>query len=301
MSSSLQKKSLHPRNIHNDGYDFHKLVKKYPAFGRFLIVNDFGAQTVDFANPEVVLELNRALLFAYYDIKYWELAKNSLCPAIPGRADYIHHIADLLASDVTPEVAKERKIKVLDIGTGASVIYPILGHRVYGWDFVGSDIDTTAIHYAEMNIGNNPHLKKHIQVRLQEDPKKTFQGIVNKGEKYDVVICNPPFYKSRADNWKSATKKSQNLSKIKERLTVQNFGGHPNELWCEGGERAFVRNMIYESMNFKTQLGWVSSLISDKENIKPLVAVLEYNKAAAVKIIPMTQGNKVSRILAWKW
>jgi len=92
-----------------------------------------------------------------------------------------------------------------------------------------------------------------------------------------------------------------NLIKKTDKLPVQNFGGHPNELWCEGGERQFVRTMIYESMPFKDRLGWITTLISDKENLKPLIAVLEYNKASKVEVITMRQGHKVVRILAWKW
>jgi 23S rRNA (adenine1618-N6)-methyltransferase len=38
---------------------------------------------------------------------------------------------------------------VLDIGTGASCIYPILGQTVYQWHFVASDIDPISINTAK--------------------------------------------------------------------------------------------------------------------------------------------------------
>jgi len=215
--------------------------------------------------------------------------------------DYIHYLADLLASENGEEIPKGKSVKILDIGTGASAIYPILGAQEYGWTFVGTDIDESALHYARQNVTKNPWLKKQIEFRTQSNKSNMFEGVLTANDNFNAVICNPPFYKSREDNWKSTTKKFGNLNKNKETLPQQNFGGHPNELWYEGGERAFIRNMIYESMKYKAQLGWCTSLVADKENLKPLIAVLEYNKAQKVIVIPMAQGNKISRILAWKF
>ena len=33
------------------------------------------------------------------------------------------------------------KLRVLDVGTGASFIYPVLGAASYGWSFVGSEVN----------------------------------------------------------------------------------------------------------------------------------------------------------------
>jgi len=88
---------LHPRNKHQNGYNFPTLKKSNPNLQPFVFVNDFGNETIDFADPKSVFELNKALLLADYKLKHWGLAKNSLGPAVPGRADYIHYLADLLA------------------------------------------------------------------------------------------------------------------------------------------------------------------------------------------------------------
>lgn len=299
--NNLVDKKLHPRNKHKEGYDFSTLLKKNEEMRPFVFVNDYGNQTIDFSNPEAVLNLNKSLLKKYYNITFWEIGKNNLCPPIPGRMDYIHYLADLLASDNDEEIPTGKNVKILDIGTGASAIYPILGAQEYAWDFVGTDIDSAALHFAQQNIVKNPWLKKQIEFRLQPDKTKMFDGVLEKSDHFTAVICNPPFYKSREDNWTSTTKKFNNLNKSKDTLPQQNFGGHPNELWYEGGERAFIRNMIYESIKYKDQLGWCTSLVADKANLKPLISVLEYNKAKKVTIIPMAQGNKISRILAWKF
>ncbi len=292
---------LHPRNKHRNGYQMDKLCKSNPALLAFVFTNDFGTQSIDFANPKAIFELNKALLVNEYKIKNWQISPNSLCPGVPGRADYVHYLADILAKDNNGQIPTGEKVKVLDIGTGSSIVYPLIGAQEYLWDFIATEIDPKSIQCAEINVNKNIWLKKKIQLRFQDDKEQILQGIIFEKDRFDAVMCNPPFFKSREDNWKVSSKKFQNLHKAKETPTVQNFSGHPNELWYPGGEKAFISKLIYESMQLKEHLNWVTTLVSSKDHIKPLVAILEYHKAAAIEIIPMQQGQKVSRILAWKW
>lgn len=106
-----------------------------------------------------------------------------MCPPIPGRADYIHYIADLIQPDrvandlqTEEEDANEQKTKCrcLDVGVGANCIYPIIGHTEYGWTFVGSDIDPVSIENARKIVTCNPVLAHKIDLRLQKDSQKIF-------------------------------------------------------------------------------------------------------------------------------
>lgn len=301
MDSKKTKKTLHPRNIHQTGYDFQKLKEVNPALKDYVIQTAFGTTSIDFADPKAVVELNTALLMAYYNIQNWSIIKNSLCPPIPGRADYVHTVADLLATENKGAIPTGSKVHVLDIGTGSSIIYPILGERIYGWRFLGTDIDISALNHAQSLIKNNSGLSKKISLQLQENKDRIFDGILREDDYFDLVMCNPPFFSSREENWQKTSKKFHNLHKGKDALPVRNFGGHANELWCEGGERKFVRDMINESMQYKKQLGWLTTLVSNKDNLKPFIATLEYNKASKIEVINMTHGQKAIRILAWKW
>jgi len=293
--------SLHPRNKHQGGYDLQHLRSVLPNLESFVFVNDYGKETIDFSDPKAVFELNKALLLDTYKLKYWDIAKNSLCPAIPGRADYIHYLADLLAEAHQGTVPTGSQVHILDIGAGSSLVYPLIGAQEYEWNFTASEIDRTSIHYAEVNINKNPWLKKKIQLRFQNDRNNILEGVIYEKDQFDAVMCNPPFFKSREDNWNSSTKKFTNLNKNKNIPTVQNFGGHANELWCPGGEKAFITQLIYDSLKYKDRLNWITSLVADKDHLKPLLAVLEYHKAADIRIIQTKQGQKLSRILAWKW
>ncbi|MFA0698444.1 RlmF-related methyltransferase, partial [Vibrio sp. 10N.222.49.C9] len=114
------------------------------------------------SDPEAVLTLNKALLAHHYQVKFWDIPKGYLCPPIPGRADYVHRLADLL--DTT-----DNTINALDIGTGASCIYPIIGATDYQWHFTASDVDPISIKVATEIAKLNPHLSKKIVPRLQKN------------------------------------------------------------------------------------------------------------------------------------
>ena len=295
------KSTIHPRSKHCNRYDFKLLMEVTPKLAEFVKPNIYGDQSIDFANPEAVRILNKGLLEYHYGIKNWDIPQDYLCPPIPGRADYIHHIADLLAEYNDGEIPKEEKIVCLDIGVGANCVYPIIGHKEYGWKFIGSDIDPIAIESANKIIAQNPSLKDGIEIRLQENPRDFFYGIIQKEESIDLSICNPPFHASLADAQTANIRKLNKLSTSKKRIskTNFNFGGQNNELWYNGGERKFVLEMIRESKKFGTSCFWFSTLVSKQSNLKAIEKALEDIEASKTKILPMGQGNKSSRIVAW--
>ncbi|MGA9591097.1 MAG: RlmF-related methyltransferase, partial [Salegentibacter sp.] len=209
---------MHPNNLHSDSYDFDILTESNPELSKFVFVNPYGNKSIDFANSEAVLQLNRALLNYYYQVKNWRIPENYLCPPIPGRADYIHHLADLLAEDQSL-----KNIKGIDIGVGANAIYPILASRIYNWKMLGTDIEEKSVKLAKANIEANPQLSSNIEIRLQEDRGSIFKGMIKEGEYYNFSMCNPPFHASEQEANKAALQKLKNLGK--EKSLNLNFGG----------------------------------------------------------------------------
>ncbi|UUV20916.1 23S rRNA (adenine(1618)-N(6))-methyltransferase RlmF [Paenimyroides aestuarii] len=288
------KNKLHPRSFHNQSYNFEELTAKVPELKQFIVKNRDGFDTLQFANPKAVYFLNKALLLHFYKLHFWEIPHQNLVPPIPGRADYIHYLADLLKVD------NSYKTTILDIGTGASLVYPLIGNAVYDWNFVASDIEPKSIEIAQKIIDKNPHLSSKIAVRHQSDSKKILSGIIAKNDFFDAVMCNPPFFKSKEEAEAQTLRKLKGLDKRKTPKLIHNFSGKNNELWCKGGELSFVTNYIEESTFFKAQVGWFTSLISNENHLKPLQNQLQ-QKAKRIEIVPMMQGNKRSRILAWSF
>jgi 23S rRNA (adenine1618-N6)-methyltransferase len=294
-----EKTKLHPRNKHRERYDFKLLIESSPELAQFVRLNEYDEESIDFFNPDAVKMLNKALLKHYYGIDYWYIPKNYLCPPIPGRADYIHHIADLLSKDNSGIIPTGSKIKCLDIGVGANCVYPIIGNREYGWSFVGSDIDTVALENANNIIEFNPFLKENIQLRLQNKSDDTFKRIIHKNEFFDLSICNPPYHSSLQEAKAGTMRKLNNLIGKIVTTPVLNFGGQNSELWCDGGEVRFVSEMIIQSKQFSDSCMWFSTSLSKQSNLKSIYEVLNKVEVSEIKTLLLGQGNKKSRIVAW--
>ena len=294
-------KTLHLRNFHNDRYDFNALIKTNPDLQEFVKPNKYGDLSIDFANPQAVISLNKALLAYFYGIKNYAIPNGYLCPPIPGRADYVHHIADLLASCNNGVIPKGKAVIGLDVGIGANGIYAIIGSSVYDWNFVGSDIEIESIKSVENIVNSNEILKEKIECKLQTNPENIFTGIIKADEFYDFTLCNPPFHKSLKDAMDGNKRKVQNLTKQKTTKNALNFGGKNNELWCKGGEIVFITNMIKESFEFKTNVLWFTTLVSKKENLPLIYKKLEDIKAKEIKTINMSCGQKITRVVAWSF
>ncbi len=284
---------MHPENKHSKSYNFEELILSHSKLAKFVFTNEHNNRTIDFTNSEAVFHLNKAILLAHYNITDWRIPKGYLCPPIPGRADYIHYINDLLSENPTDKV-----MKGLDVGVGANCIYPILGSRIYNWKMVGCDISADAVEAARHNVSLTEALEKNLEIRHQDNNANIFEGIIKDDEYFDFTMCNPPFHSSEAEATKGTMRKLKNLKK--EGKTGLNFGGQANELWCNGGEALFIKRMIKQSAVFKSQVGWFTTLVSKKENLPKIYKQLDKLKATH-KSITMSQGNKKSRFVAWSF
>lgn len=292
------KEQLHPRNRFRNGYDFPRLIACSPRLAQFVATNAYGDASVDYANPEAVKALNQALLEQAYAIDSWDVPPGYLCPPIPGRSDYLHHLADLPGIGDAP-VPRRKPVVVLDIGMGANCIYPIIGAREYGWRFVGTEIDPVALQWATKLVAANPAVADLIECRLQKSPLECFNGVIKAGETFDLSMCNPPFHASAEAAAEGTRRKRRNLGHKNSPAPVLNFGGQASELWCDGGELAFARRMIAESAARPGLCRWFTTLVSKSTHLPRLCQSLQEVKALDVRTLEMTHGQKQSRILAW--
>ncbi len=290
MEKDKLSKGLHQNNLHRQEYNFEKLCNSNPDLKEFVFTNTYGTETIDFSNPKAIKSLNTSLLKAFYNIHSWDFPDENLCPPIPGRVDYIHHLNDLFKSS-----SIKGRINIIDIGTGATCIYPLLGNSVYRWNFTGTDIDKASIKNSQQIINRN-NLSNCISLKFQEDSNVIFSESIFENQKFTASMCNPPFYASQYEAVEANARKLKGLGIEK---TSRNFSGKQNELWYKGGEKAFLHNYLYQSSLFKNSCFWYTSLVSKKENIESILASLNKLGATEIKNIPMYQGNKVTRIIAW--
>lgn len=293
--TNSEKTNLHPRNQHRSRYDFEKLSVAFPELQSFVFTNEYNSETLDFSNPDAVKALNKAILLSDYGITNWDIPQDYLCPPIPGRADYIHYIADLLANSNNGIIPTGETICGLDIGIGSNCIYPIIGNSVYEWSFVGTDIDENALQNCKKIIAGNPKLIEAISLQLQTESRFIFKNIILAEDRFAFTICNPPFHSSQQEANKASERKTSNLGTKK----TLNFGGQNAELWCNGGEIGFITQMIYESVKYPLNCFWFTTLVSKKDNLRTIYRTLNKVGAIEIKTIEMNQGQKISRLVAW--
>ena len=298
INKSTQTSQLHPRNRHQGRYDFQRLVQADATLGNFVRMNAHGEQSIDFADPAAVKALNRALLKDNYGIQGWDIPPLSLCPPVPGRADYVHYLADLLAASNDGVLPKGKSIQVLDIGTGANCIYPLIGHSEYGWRFVATDINANSLANAQTILDANPGLAQQVTLRLQPSSDAIFKNIIRDDEWFDLTLCNPPFHASLAEASAATQRKWGNLGNQNPNPTL-NFGGEDAELYCKGGEERFIQRMISESKPIYTHCFWFTTLVSKSASLPSIYAALELSGVQDHKTIAMSQGQKQSRFVAW--
>jgi 23S rRNA (adenine1618-N6)-methyltransferase len=297
--SPAPKPGLHPRNRHRHGYDFPALLRCSPVLAEFLRASPAGTPTIDFADPAAVLALNRALLHHDYGVAHWEIPPDYLCPPVPGRADYVHHLADLLGAG--GPVPRGSATAVLDIGVGANCVYPIVGVAEYGWRFVGTEVDPAAVAAAQRNVARNPRFSGQVDIRRQYDRTAIFRGVITPAETFAASMCNPPFHVSAVAAAAGSQRKRRNLGRGKAVARELNFGGRSHELWCAGGEVAFVRRMIAESAERPGLCGWFTTLVAKRENLPPIQHALRAARVAEVRTLAVAHGQKQSRIVAWRF
>ncbi|EGQ7991354.1 23S rRNA (adenine(1618)-N(6))-methyltransferase RlmF [Vibrio vulnificus] len=306
---------LHSRNKHQGRYDFAKLTQALPSLAPFVIKNPKGEASISFSDSTAVKMLNKALLSAYYQVADWDIPAGYLCPPIPGRADYIHRLAELLEGEVKGEFPHE-KVQALDIGVGANAIYPIIAICDYHWSYTGSDVDSKSIESARRIADSNPVLQGQLELKLQDQSQHIFQGIIGPTDYFHVTTCNPPFHASAQEAAFGTQRKLDNLAanrlkkgvtakagsqKISKNKPILNFGGQNSELWCQGGESSFLKRMANESERFAHQVLWFSTLVSKKDNVRPLRKQLEKLGVRSIRVVEMSQGQKVSRFVAWSF
>ena len=295
------KEYLHPRNRNRERYDLKAMIKTYPELEQFTRQTKEGGLSLDFGAPNAIRTLNIAILKHYYNIKYWEFPIENLSPGVPGRAEYIHNVADLLIESSKEKFLHGDHITCLDIGTGANCIYPIIGIVEYGWKFIASDVDIASLENAEAIISSNPNLRGQVTLKHQKNKNFIYRGVIPPKTKIELTICNPPFHATEEELLKGNKRKLIHLTGSKDPGAEFNFAGITNELVYKGGEFKFIKRMIKESGEYAKSVFWFTSLVSKESNLKKLKNILKDQRPEEVRVIDIQTGNKKSRILAWTY
>ncbi|KAI1075776.1 hypothetical protein F5B20DRAFT_573228 [Whalleya microplaca] len=294
------------KNLYATEPDFSVLGTRDPDFAALLERDSH----LDFTDPAAVMQLTKTLLKLDFGLQI-ELPADRLCPPVPNRHNYILWLKDLLdssspdldvyadadANHPSGEIEPEdcRQVAGLDIGTGASVIYPLLGCvQRSSWSFIGTDVDSRSLSYARQNVTLN-NLQSRIRII---GTRKTTDPLIPIGEHdieaLDFVMVNPPFYESEAELLE--------LGRQKSRPPSSACTGAPVEMVCRGGEVGFVRRMVEESLVLREKVQWYTSMLGKQSSLEVLVDILRDHGITNYAVTAFVQGNKTRRwALGWSF
>lgn len=180
---------MHPRNIFGQKQpDFKELALKHPQFRQNCSIGIGNKISYNFHNPEAIRILTEVLLREYFQLNV-SLPKNSLVPRVPQRLNYILLIEDLLIAN------NLNKPSGIDIGTGASCIFPLLGAKIYSWRFVATEINHESMVIAIQNVKQNDLCDK---IQIVHSKESFFEAALslneNQNKSFSFSMCNPPFF-----------------------------------------------------------------------------------------------------------
>lgn len=281
-------KSMHPRNRYKDKPpDFGYLASKYPDFQQHVHTSLTGRPVVNFKEPEAVRALTCTLLKEDFGLTI-EIPLERLIPTVPLRLNYIHWVEDLIDG-------QKQLRRGIDIGTGASCIYPLLGATMNGWFFLATEVDDICFDYATKNVEQN-NLSDLIKV--VKVPQKTLLMDALKEETeivYDFCMCNPPFFANQLE-----AKGVNSRNSRRPPPSSVNTGG-VTEIMAEGGELEFVKRIIHDSLQLKKRLRWYSCMLGKKCSLAPLKEELRKQGVPKVTHTEFCQGRTMRWALAWSF
>ncbi|XP_027718197.1 RNA N6-adenosine-methyltransferase METTL16 isoform X1 [Vombatus ursinus] len=285
-------KSMHARNRYKDKPpDFAYLASKYPDFKQHVQINLTGRVSLNFKDPEAVRALTCTLLKEDFGLSI-DIPLERLIPTVPLRLNYIHWVEDLIGPWDAARSALRRGI---DIGTGASCIYPLLGATLNGWYFLATEVDDMCFNYAKKNVEQN-NLSDLIKV--VKVPQKTLLMDALKEESeiiYDFCMCNPPFFANQLE-----AKGVNSRNPRRPPPSSVNTGGI-TEIMAEGGELEFVKRIIHDSLQLKKRLRWYSCMLGKKCSLAPLKEELRIQGVPKVTHTEFCQGRTMRWALAWSF
>ncbi|KAI0633926.1 hypothetical protein C8Q77DRAFT_1055507 [Trametes polyzona] len=286
---------MHPRNPYQSPPDFAALASAYPPLQPHIIRTCTGA-TIDFKSETAQRALTEAILWRDFSVRI-SLPPARLCPPIPNRLNYILWLQDVVDT-VSLALGQEpsRPVRGLDIGTGASAIYPLLGCQSrQNWSFVGTEIDLLSLQSARSNLQTNG-LEDRISIRAADPAGPIFAPLLEQdGTVYDFTMCNPPFYTSREEVQQSAEAKELGPNAV--------CTGADVEMITLGGEASFVKCMVDESLDplVHERCRWFTSMLGKLSSLTHIVQALRDNKVDNYAIAELVQGQTRRWVIAWSF
>ncbi|KAF9494869.1 S-adenosyl-L-methionine dependent methyltransferase [Pleurotus eryngii] len=282
---------MHFRNPYKEPPDFAILAEFYPKLRQYLIPGRDGHTAINFRNNDAQRALTEALMLRDFSIRL-TLPAERLCPPVPNRLNYILWLQDIVRHS---PATLDGTVRGLDVGTGASAIYPLLACKLESkWTFIATDVDKTSYKSALLNVARND-LQERIKVQLSDADAPLFKllAVEDSSTVFSFTMCNPPFYATAEEVSRSA--------EMKHFPPNAACTGADVEMITNGGEARFVRRMVEESSQHPLRCRWYTSMLGKLSSLMEIVDDLKGNSVDNYAITEFTQGQTRRWAVGWSF
>jgi 23S rRNA (adenine1618-N6)-methyltransferase len=226
-----------------------------------------------------------------------KLPNDRLVPPVPNRWAYVEWLQGLVDStrplSTTETYDAQRQVTGLDIGIGASCIYPLLACVARpNWKFFGTEIDQKSYEYAIYNVTRND-LDTRIRLIKTNGLHQLIPLSNLKVKELDFTMCNPPFFSSVEE-----IEKSEEKGEKPGAVCV----GAEVEMITNGGEVAYVSRMVDESYELGNKIQWYTSLLGKLDTLPIIVEKLK-GKGCVNWAVGLLLPHAITRrwVIGWSW
>lgn len=287
---------MHRRNKYSQQIEFEELARVYPPLLDHLkpAHPPSRRKTIDFQDADAQRCLTQALLYRDFGL-HLTLPDDRLCPPVPNRLNYVLWIQDIMRAHRFLFREDVRTVRGIDIGTGASAIYPLLACKMEpAWDFIATEIDSKSFNCGESNIQDNNLGERIRLMRASSDKPILFPFENYSGPPFDFTMCNPPFYTSRAEIARSTEFKELPPSGVCT-------GADTEMIYPPGGEAAFVGQMVDESERHGAKCRWFTTMIGKMSTMSEIIVMLRKRSIRTYAITEFVQGQTRRWGIAWSF
>ena len=278
--------------------DFAMLASKYPDFCQeWRAMKQVKGPLASKATPAFQRALTRSILHFHFGLQLPLLPDDRLCPPVPNRWFYCEWVLQEVMPSLTNPMHFETTYKVtnvgLDVGTGASAIYPLLllsqDSKLH---MLASEIDTMSIQSAKINCEANG-LQDRVTLIPITDSSNLVGGPLSQAlakanvTNLDFIVTNPPFFDERPSERADG----------RERTPMTDTEGlYP------GGEVGWVLDVLRDSLTTLTNIGWYSTMLSKKASFQTLERILtNFLGPGHVRSTEFNVGSMTRWFLAWTY
>ena len=254
---------IHERNPYKVPPDFKELAVECPEFRSVLKTELNGKLSLDWKDRDAVRVLTLTLLKRDFGLDV-RIPPGNLVPTLPLRFNYLLWLEDLMAANEGSNLHSDFNCSEpfgLDVGVGASCVYPLLAAKHFKWHVLGSDVDPESLASARENVARN-NLEERVELFHQDPEGPVFEEAISRSpsKKLAFTLCNPPFYEGSQTSPVRAPRHEKPAGKV-------------NEMTTPGGEVALVERMIQESLKLKNSVLFFTCMVGHKGSLKEIKKV----------------------------